>query len=352
MRLTDWRPWVVSTGAALAVAAPAAALHARPVYKIEPIPFQGQVKPTEAMAINNAGVVVGIAKGPGSAEVCFTYAAGVVRMLPDSEGADCHGINEAGDVIGSVRIGLARYAAVWRASGGRQLLAGVNSHADSISDTELGAGWAFYGNAVAQATLFTNSGPKNLGAFGGRSSRAVGVNDAGKVVGNYDLVEPPNRRAFAWEGGVSKEVCLRPGATFISAQAVNKLGQILCNASGHVDGDMVFVEDGDGSQTIVPNLRSSSVGLGINNLGHTVGIDRWPAAAYFSTATQSYKLLRLGDADSQATWDGLKEARAINDQDEIVGWGVIDGQKRAFVATPLASSQLLQSSGQGISAGR
>ena len=341
MRLNELRPFVISLGALLAVAAPAAALQAKPVYQIEAIPFQNHLKPEEATGINSAGVVVGNAKRAGTTGVCFTYAAGVVTEVPDSEDSTCSGINDAGDVIGTVRIGVTRYAAVWLAAGGRQLLTDKNSGAAAINNNAQAAGVASHG-ADDHATLFTASGPQDLGALGGASSTAYGLNDAGKVVGSYE-VEFPNQRAFAWEGGVSKEICQRAGATYTAAYAVNSVGQVLCYASNGTDGSTVFVENPDGTQAVVPGLRSSSVGLGLNPLGHSVGINRWaPVAAYFSNGAETYDLLKLGDAASRATWKKLKEARALNEQDEIVGWGVDStGQTRPFVARPVSAARAL-----------
>lgn len=83
--------------------------------------------PLQPIAINDRGDIVGPCE-PESSVACV-LSRGVLRQLPDPDGADVRTINDRGDVVGTVGLpGLGVAAAVWyRDADVRLLLAAVTS---------------------------------------------------------------------------------------------------------------------------------------------------------------------------------------------------------------------------------
>jgi probable HAF family extracellular repeat protein len=134
---------------------------------------------------------------------------------------------------------------------------------------------------------------KDLGTLPGRTeSGAFDINNTGQVVGySGNITYPEDAHAFLYSGGQMQDLGTLPGRTESIAYSVNDSGQVV------------------------------GVSLTSNETKR----------AFLYSDAQMYDLndLILGDAG----WT-LLEARGINTSGQIVGTGVINGQTRAFLATP------------------
>ena len=170
---------------------------------------------TLATGINNAGQVVGYSfDAPGCCARAFVFTPGLGSSFPQPAGPITYAlaINQAGTVAGDFDIsgGGGGYRA-FLFSGGFMLLPPLSStypYSDGISVNALEevAGdaynlqhrWAFFYSPAL-------GGMVDLGTNGGLNSYARGVNDAGRVVGYYDMgashdIWRPGT-AFVWDRG-------------------------------------------------------------------------------------------------------------------------------------------------------
>ena len=156
---------------------------------------------SEALAINDAGVVVGWAETPTGPHA-FRYADGLMTDLGTLGGATSAalGINSAGTIVGAAD----------RADGSRQ------------------------------AFMHAGSGMIDLGTLGGASSEARAVNDAGQVVG-WSLTNR-GQRAFVFSEGAMHDLNGYLSAPVMSdgvrgyylltaARGINSSGQIVADAN-------------------------------------------------------------------------------------------------------------------------
>ncbi len=168
-------------------------------------------------------------------------------------------------------------------------------------------------------------------------SYAYALNSAGAVVGwaSKDIEAGPESHAeyhaCLWHKGAVVDLgTLSPGSPFTQAYAVNDRGQIVGTTSGRgflwQNGKMREIPPPVSPAFLRPN--------GINNNGQVVGTaDNTPPEdhVFLWQDGVTYDLNALIPKDSG--WV-LEDARAINANGQIVGWGEHDGHKRAFLLTP------------------
>ena len=212
----------------------------------------------EPRAINDKGQIVGLDAYRG-----FLYQNGRLLLLgtlshvPVGNRSAARAINNSGQIVGwstvnSLRRVTARelttHACLWRTSGKavRQrdlgtLPSWVNSYAygindrgeviGSVSDTT-GGTYGVSPNAHARAFLWRGGKMTSLGTLpGSHSSEAFGINNAGAVVGQS------GGRAFRWQAGHMRNLNSRlpagSGWVLAEARAVNNRGQIAGNGTFH-----------------------------------------------------------------------------------------------------------------------
>lgn len=209
-----------------------------------------------ASAINDAGIVVGTTSFVGSGSVeGFRSVGGGIASLPGLVGDRCRisygmGINQQGTIVGYAAspsdCGDNR-AVLFPAGGGPAIdlgtLGGVNGQAQAINNFGDIVGYSELGSTRQnRATLWTSSGPQNLGTLAG-ASFALDINDEGIIVGYY-LDTRNQQRACAWIGGQMYDLntLMGSGSTgwrLLIATGVNAQGQIVGqgrNAAGRLRG--------------------------------------------------------------------------------------------------------------------
>ncbi len=335
------RPLAVACAAALTTVAMAAnnvqaAGQAAPSYRLDTIPSQKGVTPIRAWAINNLGVVVGQAEVKGDhALSLFRYEKGKVTLLNDSRSATASGLNDAGEVAGTVTSGGDYLAVMWSAAGDLQVIGPAGSTAHAINSNHQVVGRVTV-EGQNHAALFENGAVTDLHQLG-QSSVATSINTEGKVVGYFmDTAGEPH--AFAWQNGELHEVCKVDGALRSYARTVNHKGQVLCEVHLAAGNYTALIEDDDGTQHPVPGVHDDGLlPESMNNLGENTGRGYPRRTPYYSTGSKSYYLVKLVTVNG-GDWAQLEYASDINRQAQIVGWGkTSSGPHRAYIATPLSA---------------
>jgi probable HAF family extracellular repeat protein len=272
---------------------------------------------------------------------------------------------------------------------------GVIAEANRINDLDQVAGRVFFcdmvgGNCVngrTRAFVFDRGASTVLGTFGGRDSVALGINNAGQVVGWSHTAGPTpgtsgDEHAFIFQNGVMQDIGLQTTSRGTWASNINQAGQVSgwargsssnlsdhgaylysggtfqffaqngglasdINNAGEVVGSMGGNDDGSRqaflfSGGVLKDLgnfsqNKSAQALAINNAGQVVGISSpsFPNStgeqAFIFSAGVIQNLNNLIAANSG--WV-LSQAVDINDAGQIAGNGFKNGEPRAFLLTP------------------
>jgi probable HAF family extracellular repeat protein len=119
-----------------------------------------------ASAINDSGLVVGQAQGPGVESFGFVWSGGVLTPLPTLQAAD------------------------------------TNSGANDVNASGDAVGWSGPSTYVASAAFYPASGGVvDLGSLGGTQNSAYAMNDDGDAVGYSFTSSDQERHAVLWSNG-------------------------------------------------------------------------------------------------------------------------------------------------------
>ncbi len=302
-----------------------------------------------ASGINDAGQVVGTAHTASGFHAFLWSASSGMQDLGTFGGtlySLAEGSNDAGQVVGQsdtdTTLGIS-HAFLWSASSGMQDLgtfAGSYSSAAGINDAGQVVGQSDTASGYSHAFLWSaNSGMQDLGTLGRSGSYAVGINNTGQVVGGAAIITSPYTRAFLWSASNGMQDLGTLGGGGGQAVGINNAGQVVGLAATASETQHAFLwSASSGMQDLGTFAGSSySVAEGINDAGQVVGsaatVDGTPHAFLWSAGVMT-DLNSLLPANSG--WE-LMQARDINTTGQIVGWGLHNGQNRAFLLTPTTS---------------
>jgi probable HAF family extracellular repeat protein len=297
----------------------------------------------QAFAINEAGQVVGYATTASLKYHAFLWDDGVMTdlgTLPTGSTSRAFGLNDNGQVVGfafdgSAAGGAHNHAFLWENGVMTDLFPEpAHSVANAIND----AGQVVGQYNLNRPFLWQNGGFIDLGGFGGTQSfgYAFDINDAGQVVGSSFVnngSDGLSQHAFVWKDGVMTDLGALPGLPDSRAHAINELGQVV-GFSSSFDPDTTdeffesfLWENGVMIDLGVPGDLNRA--HDINDSGQIVGWSSSGAYIYEDGAvTNLNSLLPAGSGVS------ISVATGINNAGQIVGYGFFGGQLHALLLTP------------------
>lgn len=285
---------------------------------VEEIPILPDV-PTfgRGFGVNNAGVVAGESgNGPSKAFHYDSMTNTIVDLggLPGGSGGVANDINNAGFVVGAASNGQSVRAFISDGTPGGPLvdlgtpLGTENSFARAYGISQSGVIAGIARNAsdtASEPTLWLEDGlggytPTTIGSPAGSVfGEAIAATDDGRAVGQYSDPVSSRTRAFFYDGMSSIDLGILPSEpTFVHSRARD------INTAGQIVG---YVAQFDNA----PSFGGAAV--------------LWEGGAVFDLN----ELIPAGSG-----WD-LLSAEGINSQGQIVGFGTIGGETRAFVLTPV-----------------
>jgi probable HAF family extracellular repeat protein len=231
---------------------------------------------TVGTGINNAGQVVGFFDDATGTHG-FLKAGGTFSTLdvpfPGSDVTRAWGINNAGQIVGTFSDATGRHG--FLKTGRRFTIVDVpgafvpqGTYAFAINNRgQIVGAFGSSGDApTLSGFLKTGSNFTKLDVPGARNTIATGINDAGQIVGQYDLGTPGVRPGYLYANGVFTPL----NVGYVDTAAINNAGQI-AGTFEDATGQHGFLLTGSDLTIIdVPGASNTYVG-GINDSGEVVG---------------------------------------------------------------------------------
>ncbi len=261
---------------------------------------------SRAFRVNNQGEAVGEAFTSTGASRAVLWRDGELVELAPGVSAVANDVNNRSQVVGT----SGGSAVLWHSDGSLTRLGAISndpaatSRGNAISENGRIVGFAqtdilsSFGSRVSHAFLWNGREILDLGALVDETnfSQAFGVNARSEVVGE-SVVGGGTYHAFRWRNGRMEDI--HPEALEIRHSRANDI-----NASGQIVGWVSTFYGFPTFSTAAAVLWSGGVAADLNDL------------------------VVNGDG-----WD-LRAAMGINDGGQIVGYGLLNGQTRAFLLTP------------------
>ncbi len=352
---------------------------------------------TVATAINDLGQVVGWSLDSSGHTQAFVWASGTMTglgFLPGGTSSVASAINNRGDLTGFSYVSATNHHAFLCVSNNLQDLGtfgGPLSIGTAINDSEEITGWSY--TAPAE---FTNG--LWLAAFWWRtntmleippfrffrhSCEGYGINDSGFICGiTYLYMNNPRNWAFVWKdtnaNAVADEREMLPlgslgsyGLEYSQANAINDAGLIvgwtfISNASIHAflitpsNGTWKLPNDTwengyqDPTNLLMRDLgtldgpTNNSYAAAINEFAWIVGTSTTSSKTNQAFLWRNGVMTNLNQLISAGTGWVLTNATGINEYNEIVGSGLYNGQRRAFILRASPGLALLGTNGMSI----
>ncbi len=287
---------------------------------------------SEALAINNAGQIVGRAYDSAGRQRAFLWDNGTMTDLGTLGGSEsiAQDINDFTEITGwADTAGGVERVFRWHAGYMTDLgtLGGAESWGFAISDAGHIVGRADTGSGQEHAFLWLYPGGpmQDIEGLGSSVSEALDINNWTQIVGR---ATPSGYRAFIWEDGVMS-VLSESSPRLTMARGMNDLGQVVCTA-----GVTAFVWE-DGVSTPLGSIPGYAYPepYDINEHGVIVG---WATDGYTFHAFvyDAGVMTDLNTLIPSGTGWTLVQAADINNLGQIVGYGTVGGQTRAFLLKP------------------
>jgi probable HAF family extracellular repeat protein len=310
-------------------------------------------------SINNDGVVAAYANNTANRNVfagdtSFLWKNGKITPLPGLLGATdtvAFSLNNEGQVVGRSILGVDNHAVLWDHGGIQRLgeLAGDTgdnrSAALKINDRGQAVGYSRNSTAGTRHAVLWYKGTiaHQLPALpnGGNLDQALGINEKGQIVGFSGPARGPEHPALWAEGAEGNPIDLGSlGGASGDAFAINNEGQVVGTSDTSVSGKRhpFFWEDGVMSDLGVLTGDLVGVAYSINERGQVVGSSGSSSnPTDFTTHAFLWENGVMTDLQTRipanSGWK-LVVAGGINNRGQIDGYGIHNGNYRAFLLTP------------------
>lgn len=306
-----------------------------------------------ALDLNNAGQVVGNAQtepriiDPADPPVPFVLGfisapnGGALTELGTLGGFSSHAtaVNNRGEVVGTSTIGRSFPSSFITDANGTGIRpfrffsepADINNVGQVVSNDftpVMATTHAFISNTDGGGEIEIVIDPDTLDEI---ATMAVAVNDFGQVAVNN------SNFGYLWSADQGARN-LTPGALSGAVIDINNAGRVLGTiVTDSMTRAFLTAPDG-GPLTLIGTPGDGNMPSGLNDLGQVVGTASFAGAihAYVTGRDGTGPLIDLETLPEvvAAGWSGLTVA-AINDLGQIAGTGIVNGQQRAFLLTPI-----------------
>ena len=306
---------------------------------------------TLAKDVNDSGQIVGHSNTSSGARHAFLYSGGQMKdlgTLPGGNQSEAFSINDSGQVVGSATYDSTGDSHSFLYSGGQMqdlsTLTGDNYFsASDINDSGQIVGHSNTSSGARHAFLYSGGQMKDLGTLpDGSSSSAQDINDSGQIIG-MSFFPTGGFHSFLYSGGQMQDLTMLSGRNYFIARDINNTGQIVGDSEVVVDpqtsskATRAFMYS-DGQMKDLGTLGGTwSTANSVNDSGQVVGssgTSNGLTRAFLYSGAQMHNLNTLIPTGSD--WV-LQEAWGINTSGQIIGNGLLNGQHRAFLATPTTS---------------
>ena len=186
-------------------------------------------------------------------------------------------LNSLGQVVGfslaeDAGGSSADHAFLWRNGAMTDLgtLGGISSRGVGINDAGIVVGFAQNASGNERAVRWRNGVIEDLGTLGGEASAATGINEAGVIVG-FAQTGQQRFRAFVWRNGSMRSLPKLDGV-YASASAINAHGLIVGSAFNRAGQERaVLWQDGKIRELGVLSGDQHSVAMDLDDAGRITG---------------------------------------------------------------------------------
>jgi probable HAF family extracellular repeat protein len=330
---------------ALAVAASFTAFAQHAGYQITVLPDLVGAVDSYATGLNNHGDVVGVADFD-THTVGYVYhaASGTLTTIGGFGGAETEalGINDSGLVVGySQTIGGNRQAFIWQSGILTALptVGGANGYGWAVNNAGLVVGTTQNTTPRDRATTWTAGLATDLGTLGGLFSSAHAVSSAGHVAGVSGNGVNPGERAFRTLGGGPLTDLGNLGGIFTHVWGVNSSGTVVGWGKDSSGDFLAFMSTpGDTLVSLGTLGGSDSDARGINDAGLIVGSSENAALESRAFLYADGQMFDLNTLVSPSFGYVLVSATGINAHGQIVGQAYLasnPGVGFTYLATPI-----------------
>lgn len=282
----------------------------------------------QAYSINNQGQIAGVSTNTSGATTAFLYNATTKTIQVVNNAAvssTANSINDAGQIAGEQTLVInpkknttRDYRYIYSQESTTNI--GIAGNAYAINNQG-----QVVGTVSNQAYLWSASAGQVL--LGNSYKTAVAINDSGIMVGQT------NSGAGYILNTTTNQTSTITGATMTG---INNEGTAIGTITAKkITSSYVWQ---NGTQTLISPLTdsTSTTAYAINDQGVVVGTSGNKAFVWDSVngATDLNSLI-----GTDSGWGYLAVAKDINNLGQIVGWGIKDGQVRAFLLTRVAAPE-------------
>ena len=243
------------------------------------------------------------------------------------------GINNAGDIVGFSGQNTS-FLDVGGVFTSVNIAGGTRTRARGINNSETIVGLYKAPGIGPQAYIQSVSG-LITGQFNGAPTQGTGINDAGSIVGGFNVTDTTSQ-AFQFVGGKATEIVV-PGAVYTFATGINNSGDVVGYYHMAGGNDQGFLVHNNVVTSFSLPGAAITQPLGINNAGEIVG-DYIPTVGgnelAFAKIGNVYTLLDV--PKSIYATPSVTDATGVNDSGAIVGY-IGDSNTSTFsgfLATP------------------